>query len=82
MLGYISAKQAKNKGLTHHARFCGIPCYVKPLPEDGAYIITKCWLLEPVLSVAILLSAASMTIAELNGIETSGFRIKVGEALK
>ena len=83
MLGFISAEQAKKKGLTHHAIFCGIPCYAAlyHCGEYGVYLQAKCCLLEPVLFFFIQMSAISIGLLNVFGIETNGFRVLVGNPL-
>ena len=50
MLGYMSAKEAKGNGFTHHGSYYGIPCWIAP--ESGFMVATKWAPMEFVMSIA------------------------------
>lgn len=40
MLGYISAKKAKELGFTHHGKYYGIPLWIAP---DSDFMVATKW---------------------------------------
>lgn len=50
MLGYMTAKEAKAVGFTHHGKYFGIPCWIAP--DNGFIVATKWAPMEHVMTVA------------------------------
>lgn len=41
MLGYMTAKEAKAQGFTHHGKYFGIPVWIGNPERDGMLVATK-----------------------------------------
>ena len=56
MLGYMTIKQAKALGFTHHGSYYGIPVYIGDV--DGDFLVSaKWWPLDFVMDLASVVEA-------------------------
>lgn len=77
----VSAKKARKLGYTNHARFYGIPCYVKFVTDENGEIgfdmLAKCILLEPVIDLFAWLVVTVNIVNQDDGL----FSVEIGAAL-
>lgn len=76
MLGYMSAKEAKAHGFTHHGKYFGIPVWIGD-PHGDCMVATKWAPMEFAMSVAHYIEGA---IHSLRGTEPT-FMFLVGRKI-
>ena len=78
MLGYTTAKKAKEAGFTHHGSYFGIPCWIAP--DKGFMVATKWAPMEYVMSAAHVVEGAVR--AFLYPFDEPCFQFHLGEEIK
>ena len=78
MLGYMTAKDAKEAGFTHHGKYFGIPCWIAP--DLGFMVATKWSPMEYVMTAAHVIEQIMRSILFPN--DEPGFQFFIGKEIE
>lgn len=79
MLGYMTAREARAQGFTHHAKYFGIPCWIGEIESEAPLLCTK-W--APLEHLMPLWQSLEQTVAGfLYPDEEPCFRFLVGREI-
>lgn len=78
MLGYMTAKEAKNNGFTNHGSYFGIPCWIAP--EKDFMVATKWAPMELLMSIYHVVESLIASTFYPN--DEPCFRLMLGDEIK